>query len=340
MPPAASVNLWHAFRQTKLFVPGRDSVNLLLSDAPGPSIRAMNMRCNPPEPQHITLASPFGPLPARRYGDGPPLILLHGGAGSWNHWVRNIGALAARFTVYAPDLPGCGESPDVRRDMSAAEYIERVSESLAALAAKIGPLNLAGFSFGAVTAAGVTARLGSRIARLALLGPGGFGAQNGRVPDLRRVPFGDGSETEIRDALRHNLLVMMLADPRQADERTIELHRGNVLRARFDSRRLSLSDVMIAALPVIRCPLLLLLGEKDALACPSLEARVRMCRGLNPDIAVRVVPGAGHWVQYEAPEAVNRALLEFLAGGAVASRMAAERDGKPSREQRPDRKAD
>ncbi|MDP1534466.1 MAG: alpha/beta hydrolase, partial [Rubrivivax sp.] len=31
----------------------------------------------------------------RRFGDGPPLVLLHGGHGSWLHWVRNVQALAA-----------------------------------------------------------------------------------------------------------------------------------------------------------------------------------------------------------------------------------------------------
>ena len=40
-------------------------------------------------------------------GRGAPVVLLHGGAGSWNHWVRNIAALvAAGRQVWVPDLPG------------------------------------------------------------------------------------------------------------------------------------------------------------------------------------------------------------------------------------------
>ncbi len=274
--------------------------------------------------ERVTLASPFGALAALRSGGGPPLVLLHGGAGSWNHWIRDISALSARFTVYALDLPGCGESPDTRRDMSAAEYVERTSEAFAALAAEIGPLNLAGFSFGAATATGVTARLGGCVARLALLGPGGLGAPT-RVLDLRRVPFEGGSEGEITEALHHNLLTMMLADPKQANQPTIEMQRDNVPRARFDSRRLSLSDTLLEALPRIRCPLLILWGEKDALAYLSLTARIAMCRGLNPDVAVQILAGAGHWVQYEAPDAVNQALLDFFSEGVAASRAAIEK---------------
>ena len=42
---------------------------------------------------------------------GAPVVLLHGGSGSWTHWVRNIAALAqAGHSVWVPDLPGFGDS--------------------------------------------------------------------------------------------------------------------------------------------------------------------------------------------------------------------------------------
>ena len=44
------------------------------------------------------------------WGAGPPLVLLHGGSGSWRPWVRNIDAFARDRRVIAPDLPGPGES--------------------------------------------------------------------------------------------------------------------------------------------------------------------------------------------------------------------------------------
>src|SRR5690606_34848395 len=45
------------------------------------------------------------------WGEGPPLVLLHGGSGSWTHWIRNIPALVdAGFSVFVPDLPGFGDS--------------------------------------------------------------------------------------------------------------------------------------------------------------------------------------------------------------------------------------
>ena len=46
----------------------------------------------------------------RGLGSGSPVVLVHGGHGSWLHWVRNIEALAAHHTVWAVDLPGFGDS--------------------------------------------------------------------------------------------------------------------------------------------------------------------------------------------------------------------------------------
>jgi len=44
------------------------------------------------------------------WGEGPTVVLLHGGYGSWTHWIRNIDALAAEHRVIAADLPGLGDS--------------------------------------------------------------------------------------------------------------------------------------------------------------------------------------------------------------------------------------
>ena len=45
------------------------------------------------------------------WGTGEPLVLLHGGSGSWTHWIRNVEALAAAGRrVIVPDLPGFGDS--------------------------------------------------------------------------------------------------------------------------------------------------------------------------------------------------------------------------------------
>ena len=47
-----------------------------------------------------------------QWGEGPPLIMLHGGSGSWRHWALNIRFLAKHYTLYVGDLPGLGDSAD------------------------------------------------------------------------------------------------------------------------------------------------------------------------------------------------------------------------------------
>ena len=46
------------------------------------------------------------------WGHGKPLVLLHGGHGSWMHWARNVQALAQHYRVLVPDMPGFGASED------------------------------------------------------------------------------------------------------------------------------------------------------------------------------------------------------------------------------------
>jgi len=259
------------------------------------------------------MASPFGDLPVRRAGTGEPLLLLHGGAGSWTHWSRNIPVLARHYCVFALDMPGCGDSPDVDDNVDADSYVAAVAEAISRFSAIAGRFRLCGFSFGGATAAGVAARLGDRVRQLALVAPGGFGAPRGRMLDLRRVPFQSNDDAAINSALRHNLAVMMLADPARIDDETVALHRQNVRRGRYDSRRVSLSTVTVRALPAITAPVHIIWGDQDNLAYPSVADRAATARTLRQEVQISYVPGGGHWVQHEAADEVNRLLLDFFS---------------------------
>ena len=46
----------------------------------------------------------------REWGSGPPLVLLHGGSGSWMHFIRQIAFFSTGFRVLVPDMPGFGDS--------------------------------------------------------------------------------------------------------------------------------------------------------------------------------------------------------------------------------------
>ena len=75
-------------------------------------------------------SQPTAPLAVRTLGEGPPVLLFHGGMGSWNHWTRNLAALGTRFTVHAVDLPGYGGSGTVPKSVGKDEYIGLVVEGI------------------------------------------------------------------------------------------------------------------------------------------------------------------------------------------------------------------
>lgn len=253
-------------------------------------------------------------LIVRAQGSGPPLVLLHGGMGSSNHWIRNIDVLAGHFTVYAPDLPGYGDSPSIPRDIHDDDYVSEVIEALDAIVPD-GVFRLVGFSFGGIIAAMTAARLGARVCKLSLLGAGGFGKTR-TVLDLRKIPPESEGREAIRAVLRHNLCVMMCADPDHVTDETIDLHYANVRRTRFDGRHVSVNaGLMARSLVNIKCPVQMIWGDKDALCHPDPQHRIDESRKAKPDVRIDLIPGAGHWVQYEAAETVNRLLLEFMRDG-------------------------
>lgn len=66
------------------------------------------------------------------FGDGPPLVLLHGGHGSWLHWIRVIHPLAARHRLLIADMPGYGGSADpVGATESVADTVKAVAGPVA-----------------------------------------------------------------------------------------------------------------------------------------------------------------------------------------------------------------
>ncbi|MDB5870353.1 MAG: alpha/beta hydrolase fold protein, partial [Polaromonas sp.] len=104
-----------------------------------------------------------------------PLVLLHGGSGSWTHWLRNIAALVASGRwVLAPDLPGFGDSAAPLHGVDADALPELLEQGLAQLVGDEA-CDLAGFSFGGMVAGLMAAQFAHRVARLVLVGVPGLG---------------------------------------------------------------------------------------------------------------------------------------------------------------------
>ncbi len=252
-----------------------------------------------------------GPMLWRAWGEGRPLLLLHGASGSWTHWIRNILPLAAEFRVLVPDMPGFGDSATPPEPHTADGLAELVASGLDAVVPPPADLDVAGFSFGGIIGGLVAARLGRRVRTLVLLGAGGMALGRAPTRPLVRIRAGMTAD-EISRAHRENLRILMIADPDRVDDLAVHLQVENLRRARFKSGTIPESDVLSRALPAIRARIAGIWGERDAFAGRSLEDYRRVLASVQGDLDFRVIDGVGHWTTYEAAAEVNAALLDML----------------------------
>ena len=117
---------------------------------------------------------------------------------------------------------------------------------------------------------------------------------------------------ERRQVHRRTLEILMVADPARIDELAIDLQTANVGKARFRSREFAAGDEIRTTLARVPVPLKAIWGERDPLARPSVDACFDALRLHHPELVTRTIPGAGHWVMYEAADAFNAALLDVL----------------------------
>ena len=246
------------------------------------------------------------------WGSGRTVVLLHGGTGSWRHWIRNLRVLSSRYRVLVPDMPGLGESGMPSQPWTPYVSADIIMTGLERVLPTDQTFDLVGFSAGAMLA-GLVSRMARRCRRLVLVGAGGLGT--GRTPiSLEKVRSKQG---EARwQAHLANLSRLMIADPAKIDAQALAIQEWNTLHCRINSAELAQSRILLDALAESRVPLCAIWGGEDAVARTTLAERCRLLRLVRPGIDIRIIPQAGHWVAYEAADAFNETLVAMLDGAA------------------------
>lgn len=238
-----------------------------------------------------------------------PLLLLHGGSGSWTHWIRNVEALATTGRrVLVPDLPGFGDSARPPGGQDADAVAVAVAEALPHFVGD-APVDVVGFSFGGLCGGLMAASHPQRVNRLVLVGAPGLGLRDRRLnlTSWRDQPTVEGQ----RAAHRSNLGTLML-NPENVDDLAVALQAANVPRDRMHRRRLALTDILARTLPDMACRVDAIYGEEDALyrdVLPGLREKIALAPTLGELV---LMPGAAHWLQYEHPGEFQRELLGLL----------------------------
>ncbi|MEV8318523.1 alpha/beta fold hydrolase [Streptomyces sp. NPDC059900] len=281
-----------------------------------------------PEMQETTYDIGGRKIFAAETGEGPPVLLLHGGgpgASGVSNYARNIAALARAHRVIVPDLPGYGRST---KGIDGADPFGFLAEGIRGLLDQLGldKAHLVGNSYGGACALRLALDTPDRVERMVLMGPGGIGTTRALptpgLNSLLNYYSGEGpSRLKMEKFIRHHLVFNAADVPDAAiDERyqaSIDpdviaappLRRPsgpNALRTlvKMDFTR----DRRLRRLPV---PTLVLWGAQDKV---NRASGGRMLAEQMPDCDLYVVANTGHWVQFERAELFNRLCSDFLAG--------------------------
>ena len=241
------------------------------------------------------------------WGQGAPLVMLHGAYGSWRHFTRQIEIFARDYRVLIPDLPGYGLS-----DMPAERSIVHIGQMLAAsLDQMLGdaPYRLVGFSFGGAVAGRLLVDHFGRQTHTLLAAPAGIGS--GASPPMQGVRMKRGEA--LADALRFNLASIMFADPDKITDQALQIQYACSMAARLRVDRVDWGPGLSAALPGYRGHLAGIWADRDAFVDPAeTPDRPTRVRQWNGAAQTHMLTNTGHWMQYENAILFNAILQNFL----------------------------
>lgn len=252
-----------------------------------------------------------GDMVWRGWGSGPPLFLLHGGSGSWLHWLRNIEHLALTRTVWAADLPGFGDSSDAPRPATVQTLAHFVADGARRLIGDAHGAVMAGFSFGAMMAVQAALHLEDVLAHVVVVGLGSADRPNQDVIQRMKSWRGLG-DAEMAAVQTHNLATLMIADPVRIDAVAVQMQTRNVLSSRLRAREMDGHRWLVDGIGRGRVPVSVILGDRDATLIRPPAYHAAWLAERRPGAATHIVPGAGHWVAYEAAERFNPLMAALL----------------------------
>ena len=273
-------------------------------------------------------------------GRGPLVLLLHGFPEFWYAWRYQIPALAsAGFRVLAPDLRGYNES--AKPQGIEAYRLACLASDVAGLTAYagVGRAHVVGHDWGGIVAWWLAMHQPNVVDRLAILNaphPAAFLRELRtpgqllrswytfffQLPALPELIFRAGNYVLLERMLRRQPL-----RPGAFTDEDIQRYKKalsqpgaltaalNYYRAAFRHRREDTQGIS-----PVGAPTLLIWGERDR------YLGVRLTEGLQgwvSNLRVERLPQASHWVQSDAPEQVNRLLIEFLGANRESERSPA-----------------
>lgn len=245
-----------------------------------------------------------------RAGNGPALVLLHGGPLDSREFRRQIADLSDEFEVVAWDAPGCGRSTDPPETFRLPDYADCLAAFIEALG--LERPHVLGLSWGGGLALALY-RQHPAVPRSLVLASAYAGWAGSLPPEVVHQRL----EQALREAdmppehLVGTWVPTFFSEsaPQQlVDEVTAIVSEFHPAGIRIGLRAFAEADLR-DVLPRIRVPTLLLYGDKD------VRSPLHVAEALHAEIPgsrLVVMPGVGHVSDMEAPERFNAEVRTFL----------------------------
>jgi pimeloyl-ACP methyl ester carboxylesterase len=247
-------------------------------------------------------------------GQGPPLLLVHGGGVDLETWEDMVPLLRGAFTVYRCDLRGFGRSATPEGGVVRAEHwIEDLRGFVTALS--LDPVAVAGWALGGCLAAGLAGRHPELVSWIAMIGSPGPTRQPGMSGIRARenlIGAGASADEIVEETFEFTRSAFSPAalerDPQVADRLKLALKRN--FRRNYAELMLAFADAITTSetLRKVRCPSLVVVGEHDVRT--PVEMSVDIAKALE-HAYLRVFRDCGHFYGYEQPQRTAEALIDF-----------------------------
>lgn len=247
----------------------------------------------------------------RVWGQGLPIVLLHGGSGSWNHWCRNIKALIGlQRQVWIPDIPCFGDS-DAPNGVS---DIDQACDILLNAFDRFFPdqkIDLIGFSMGSMGAGYIANQIPDHINRLILVAPPALG-----ISPKESIVIEDwtgAADAQLRDQkIRNNLASLMLWGETAITDLSLDIHKENLLKDKMRKRKIYKTDFLMKILKSLPLQFYCIVGRQDALYRGNLDLVELALGAIENNQSLEIIEDAGHWVQFEKSAQFNGIVERIL----------------------------
>ena len=232
------------------------------------------------------------------YGEGEPILLLHGNGGSIENFVYQIPELSKHFKVIAVDSRAQGRTTDSDSEITYALMASDMSELIDKLG--LGKVNVVGWSDGGNIGLEMAYAYPEQLLKVVALGAN-YTNENFMAP-------ADSAVMDPDDPILQNVREMMKKGASSGSRLSPDTIRIPIIRRKLEELVMKYPNFTPDQLKTINVPFLIVAGDHDII---NPDQTMALFNNL-PMADLFIVPHASHLVPIESPELINSEIIRFL----------------------------